>query len=961
MTRKKTKHQAPYSPHDPQILEQRAGRIDRIKQTAKSINIINVMTNTPIEKKMFEVCKVRKELFNDVVEDNYNNKRIESFTPLTLTQIKDIYVIGKKGSMRWGGNGVVIVRTNHGFVGDIEEKRKQNTEQYRNQNYYSDDAVAVQSEAMFSSNTVIKQNTKAVSKEITGKVTYLNAPLANVNIIILDKKTGTKTDAQGNYTIQAKTEDILQYSYIGFNTVFIVVEDVTTVLNIEMTKKVTLLEETVVTARKKPSKVSDLEKKLNVNLKTPFGTFNPKKSGFDIKYLSGKNINLSSLSIADALSGKFAGVRAINGKLFIRERPVKYVIDGVESSFASQLNLSAIEDIYIVKNKALVIIRTKNSFGIQEEKRKEITEQYKNQNYYNDDAIVTNSETTFSSNTITSQNTKAILKNISGKVTYINAPLTNVNIIIVGKTTGTKTDSKGNYSIKAQVGDIIQYSYVGFATVSIIVEDVTEILDIEMVIKVNELDEVTVTADDKTGKVLELSKKGLEEFTTAMGTFNPKSSGFASVYLDGESILPIYLSLTEALRGKFAGYEIKDGKAYLRGGNMSISQNYPALWDVDGAIFTEEPPIDLSQIKDIHVLKAIGSANRYGSLGKGGVIIVRTKYGFFDAVEAKRKKIVEQYTNKNYYSNDAMLVNIENLNSSSYANALEAFNNKQKAFIYYDQTLKTIVKNYSDHISIAQKFITFYNDLNLFKQVLQDLAIANPKNAEILKAIAYQFQTLGLKRETINIYERIFKLRPKYAQSYRDLANAYVENDQYKKAWRMYMSYLLQGNDVSGEGIGQILYNEMEFLYYNRRNQTDIKETFIPKSDNLFDFRNDVRLVFEWNTSEAEFDLEFVGPDLRVYVFEHSLANNQGLITDEKQKGYSSKEFFIDDIGVGEWLVNITYKGNKKPEPTYFKVTQYFNWGKANQTKKITVYKFQNEREKMQLIKLNKQLLVSSN
>ncbi|MCH7525650.1 MAG: hypothetical protein IIC74_11830, partial [Bacteroidetes bacterium] len=192
-------------------------------------------------------------------------------------------------------------------------------------------------------------------------------------------------------------------------------------------------------------------------------------------------------------------------------------------------------------------------------------------------------------------------------------------------------------------------------------------------------------------------------------------------------------------------------------------------------------------------------------------------------------------------------------------------------------------------------------------------------------------------------------------------ANAYVENNQYKKAWRMYMSYLLQGNDVSGEGIGQILYNEMEFLYYNRRNQTDIKETFIPKSDNLFDFRNDVRLVFEWNTSEAEFDLEFVGPDLRVYVFEHSLANNQELITDEKQKGYSSKEFFIDDIGVGEWLVNITYFGNKKPEPTYFKVTQYFNWGKPNQTKKITVYKFQDEREKMQLLKLNKQLLVAKN
>jgi hypothetical protein len=94
--------------------------------------------------------------------------------------------------------------------------------------------------------------------------------------------------------------------------------------------------------------------------------------------------------------------------------------------------------------------------------------------------------------------------------------------------------------------------------------------------------------------------------------------------------------------------------------------------------------------------------------------------------------------------------------------------------------------------------------------------------------------------------------------------------------------------------------------------------------------------------------------------FEHTLARNQELITDEKQKGYSSKEFFIDDLKDGEWLVNITYKGNKKPEPTYFKSTKFYNWGKATQTKEVAVYKFQNERDKIQLIHFNKELLAAS-
>ena len=135
----------------------------------------------------------------------------------------------------------------------------------------------------------------------------------------------------------------------------------------------------------------------------------------------------------------------------------------------------------------------------------------------------------------------------------------------------------------------------------------------------------------------------------------------------------------------------------------------------------------------------------------------------------------------------------------------------------------------------------------------------------------------------------------------------------------------------------------------------------MPKSENLFDFRNDVRIIVEWNSSEAEFDLEFVNPELRSYVFEHTLSGNQDLITTEKQNGFSSKEFFIDDLKDGEWLVNITYKGNKKPEPTYFKITKIYNWGKATQSKEIAVYKFQNEREKIQLMQFNKELLVASN
>ena len=67
-------------------------------------------------------------------------------------------------------------------------------------------------------------------------------------------------------------------------------------------------------------------------------------------------------------------------------------------------------------------------------------------------------------------------------------------------------------------------------------------------------------------------------------------------------------------------------------------------------------------------------------------------------------------------------------------------------------------------------------------------------------------------------------------------------------------------------------------------------------------------MVFEWNTSEAEFELEFVSPDKRSYSFDHSLVANNELIIDEKRIGYTSKMFEIEDLGKGDWLINLIYK-----------------------------------------------------
>lgn len=801
---------------------------------------------------------------------------------------------------------------------------------------------------------------QTLSKEITGTVTsYLGNPLNDVNITIKGTTKGTKTDENGEYNLNAKVGDLIEFSFIGYKTVTVVVEEITDVLNIKMDPFITELDEVVL------DPVKDIGPKMDINSKINFSngrSINPMLLP-RVKNYPSYRIQKQFLLLSEGL------------KLYLPEGlPTEnFDLDGVFSVGEPKVDLSTILNVYYIpdasmlypeyldkiNNKDIIVIRTTNS----KEYKEQVAETYTNQNYYTDDAVSTVSESTFSSANISnSQPNQDNKKVIRGKVTYLDAPLPLVNVVVVGKYTGTKTDNKGEYSIEANINDIIQFSYVGYATVSIVVEDVTEILDIEMVEKRNELDEVTVVANNNKSRTVERAEKREEEFSTSMGNIDPKISGFASAFIDGDDITPGARDILDVLNGKVSGITVDlVYRTVVLRSTGSIQNAAQPIWDVDNVIMNDIPLVEPTNIKAIYILKSIGATARYGSQARGGVIVVKTRSGNFGSANYNTSKIAQQYTNKDFYANDASVMALSSLNSNVYADALEALETKQKAFIYYDEKLKDQLTSYVDHIAIAQKFATYFKDTDLSAQILTGLMDRYATNPEIMKAIAYTLQTIGKRNETIEAYERTFKLRPKYGQSYRDLANAYFENDQFERSWRLYMSYVLQFKAQSDEGIGELVFNEMEWIYFFRKDRFEIKENFVPKSEKISEFRNDVRIVFEWNTSEAEFDLEFVNPELRSYVFKHTLADNQELITDEKLKGYSSKVFFIEDLQDGEWMINMTYKGNKKPQPTYFKITKFYNWGKSNQTKQVEVYKFQDEREKIQLMRLNKQILLAKN
>jgi hypothetical protein len=66
--------------------------------------------------------------------------------------------------------------------------------------------------------------------DITGTVSDANGePLPGVNILIVGTTSGTQTDFDGNFTLSAAADAVLEFSYIGYATQQVAVNGQTTI------------------------------------------------------------------------------------------------------------------------------------------------------------------------------------------------------------------------------------------------------------------------------------------------------------------------------------------------------------------------------------------------------------------------------------------------------------------------------------------------------------------------------------------------------------------------------------------------------------------------------------------------------------------------------------------------------------------------------------------------------------
>lgn len=110
-----------------------------------------------------------------------------------------------------------------------------------------------------------------------------------------------------------------------------------------------------------------------------------------------------------------------------------------------------------------------------------------------------------------------VQQQITGTVTdNTGIPLAGVNVLIDGTTTGTQTDFDGKYTLTAQTGDVLVFSYIGMKTQSLTVGQ-SSTVDVIMEEDAASLEEVVVIGygsqkkSDLTGAVGSVSAAELQE------------------------------------------------------------------------------------------------------------------------------------------------------------------------------------------------------------------------------------------------------------------------------------------------------------------------------------------------------------------------------------------------------------------------------------------------------------------
>jgi len=223
-------------------------------------------------------------------------------------------------------------------------------------------------------------------------------------------------------------------------------------------------------------------------------------------------------------------------------------------------------------------------------------------------------------------------------------PLPGVSVVIKNTVKGGSTDFDGNYVLRdIQVGETIVFSYLGFATKEVVVQN---------------FEAINVTLEEDTQSLDEIVVVGYGVKKKALVTGS-------SVNVKGEDIAALNTGTAmEALQGVAAGVSVTKNsgspgagtRVTIRG--LGTIGNSNPLYIVDGVAVGDIDYLNSSDIASIDVLKDAASSAIYGSRAANGVVLVTTVKG--------RKGSPTKISYDTYFGMQNIYKNLDPLNAQEY-------------------------------------------------------------------------------------------------------------------------------------------------------------------------------------------------------------------------------------------------------------------------------------------------------
>ena len=254
---------------------------------------------------------------------------------------------------------------------------------------------------------------------------------------------------------------------------------------------------------------------------------------------------------------------------------------------------------------------------------------------------------------------------ITGTVTSAedNFPVPGVTVLIKGAARGTSTDFDGNYTLKVNKGDVVEFSSIGFKTVSVTI-NMQSTLNITLEADIETLGEIVLIGyggqkkADLTGAITTIKAEDIEKTPTS--------------------------NVMQSLQGKVAGVLVvgvgspgDSPKVRLRGVGTFDGSSSP-LYVVNGMFYDNIDFLNTSDIESVSVLKDASSSAIFGQKAAGGVIIIQTKAG---KLEKRPEFVYNGYTGYQFAQNVVKMANAEQFTTMAYESGSENDVNKIQSAI----------------------------------------------------------------------------------------------------------------------------------------------------------------------------------------------------------------------------------------------------------------------------------------